>query len=735
MQELSTRLQEPSDKGFIRPSSSPWGAPVLFVKKKDGYFWMCIDYRKLNKLIVKNRYLLPRINDLFDQLQGSRVYSKIDLRSGYHQLRVREEDIPKTALGILWSLTVLSKMPLRLRFSFVEQRNCVRCVGFWLFPDGKVKEQIRNFVVYCDASHKWLGVVLMQREKLITYASRQLKVHEKNYTTHDLELGAVVFDLKMWRHYLYGQLNGLESITRGQLRRSFKQEQYPEQPANSLHQKRSCQDLGDREATASEAERRISDCSKYAGNYRVRFLSLPREGVLKIICKRIVPPIVFPISCARGRRMKEENSSCLALDFSDVLCGVYVQYDIIFQDFIIIHTRYDEDIPLMNLVESPILNHKLLGRNIPSPIAKRNLLGTKNLSLIVKRKLLGKHSNPTTYVVNKGRSVLNEASDNGKSTLHEDANTVKKAADKGKSKMVEEECHVNLFVCKNKDKSVDYLLEFEYELIELKKRKSKAKKAPKVRKQQSQLEKEGTSSGFRQKNQYVVGDNETGAKPKVGEKFVDTEQLKECLTYYALANGFSLWFYKSLQTSVIAKYVLRPEKIKNLELGKQSKFKRYPSSTVKVGVTVNPDDTTYFDRFYVCFKGLKYGWKFGCRKIIALDSYFLKTPSNKDNWSWFLDLLGDDLEMPSGNGLTLMSDQHKHVIPTGRDLFEVRNGSEAYGVDKQRRTCTGYSQKDKTEAKTDKTEHGMERAPKSQPDKSKPKPKLKKYLMGPPVPI
>ncbi|GJW95645.1 hypothetical protein Tco_0175317 [Tanacetum coccineum] len=97
MKELSEQLKELSDKGFIRPSSSPWGAPVLFVKKKDGSFWMCIDYRELNKLTVKNRYPLPRIDDLFDQLQGSSVYSKIDLRSGYHQLRVREEDIPKTA--------------------------------------------------------------------------------------------------------------------------------------------------------------------------------------------------------------------------------------------------------------------------------------------------------------------------------------------------------------------------------------------------------------------------------------------------------------------------------------------------------------------------------------------------------------------------------------------------------------------------------------------------------------
>ncbi|GJR00030.1 putative reverse transcriptase domain-containing protein [Tanacetum coccineum] len=97
MKELAEQLQELMDKGFIRLSSSPWGAPVLFVKKKDGSFRMCIDYRELNKLTVKNRYPLPRIDDLFDQLQGSSIYSKIDLRSGYHQLRVREEDIPKTA--------------------------------------------------------------------------------------------------------------------------------------------------------------------------------------------------------------------------------------------------------------------------------------------------------------------------------------------------------------------------------------------------------------------------------------------------------------------------------------------------------------------------------------------------------------------------------------------------------------------------------------------------------------
>ncbi|GKC81324.1 putative reverse transcriptase domain-containing protein, partial [Tanacetum coccineum] len=249
-------LQELSDKGFIRPSSSTLGAPVLFVKKKDGSFRMCINYRELNKLTVKNRYPLLRIDDLFDQLQGSRVYSKIDLRSGYHQLRVREEDIPKTAFRtryghyefqvMMFGLTNaptsgeehaehlksilellkeeklyakfskcefwLSKLTTKLTqknvkfdwsekveasFQLLKQKLC--SAPILALPEGS-----ENFMVYCDAFRKGLGATLMQREKVIAYTSHQLKVHEKNYTTHDLELGAVVFALKMWRHYLYG---------------------------------------------------------------------------------------------------------------------------------------------------------------------------------------------------------------------------------------------------------------------------------------------------------------------------------------------------------------------------------------------------------------------------------------------------------------------------------------------------------------------------------------------------
>ncbi|GJS23828.1 putative reverse transcriptase domain-containing protein [Tanacetum coccineum] len=262
MKELLEQLKELSDKGFIRPSSSPWGTLVLFVKKKDGSFRMCINYRELNKLTVKNRYPLLRINDLFDQLQGSSVYSKIELRSGYHQLRVREEDIPKTAFRTRYdhyefqvmpfSLTnahavfmdlmnrLLKKEELYAKFSKCKFRipkvqflehvidsqgihmdlAKIESIKDWASPKSPTEirqflglagapilalpEGSEDFIVYCDASIKGLGGVLMQREKVIAYASRQLKIHEKNYTTHDLELGAVVFALKIWRHNLYG---------------------------------------------------------------------------------------------------------------------------------------------------------------------------------------------------------------------------------------------------------------------------------------------------------------------------------------------------------------------------------------------------------------------------------------------------------------------------------------------------------------------------------------------------
>ncbi|KAD7480443.1 hypothetical protein E3N88_03579 [Mikania micrantha] len=343
LQELMTQLQDLLDKGFIRPSILPWGAPVLFVKKKDGSLRMCIDYRELNKVTVKNKYPLPRIDDLFDQLQGASWFSKIDLRSGYHQLKVREEDVPKTAfrtryghyefLVMSFGLTnapaafmdlmnrvcrpmldrsvivfiddilIYSKNEadhachlsevletLRREKLYAKFSKCafwlreVQFLGHVINADGilvdsskiqavtrwsppKTPTEIRSFlglagyyrrfiqdfakiaspltkltrkntkfvwgedqdksfnelktkltqapvltlldgpndfVVYSDASYLGLGCVLMQRGKVIAYASRQLKTHEINYPIHDLELAAVVFALKIWRHYLYG---------------------------------------------------------------------------------------------------------------------------------------------------------------------------------------------------------------------------------------------------------------------------------------------------------------------------------------------------------------------------------------------------------------------------------------------------------------------------------------------------------------------------------------------------
>nr|GEW66523.1 putative reverse transcriptase domain-containing protein [Tanacetum cinerariifolium] len=128
MQELANQLKELQDKGFIRPSSSPWGAPVLFVKKKDGLFRMCIDYRELNNLTIKNRYPLPRIDDLFDQLQGSQYFFKIDLRSSYHQLRVREEDIPKIVFRTRYGHFEFTVMPFGLTnapAAFMDRMNRV----------------------------------------------------------------------------------------------------------------------------------------------------------------------------------------------------------------------------------------------------------------------------------------------------------------------------------------------------------------------------------------------------------------------------------------------------------------------------------------------------------------------------------------------------------------------------------------------------------------------------------
>ncbi|GJY97389.1 putative reverse transcriptase domain-containing protein [Tanacetum coccineum] len=153
---------------------------------------MYIDYRELNKLTVKNLYPLPRIDDLFDQLQGSNVYSKIDLRSGYHQLRVQEEDIPKMAFRTLYGHYEFKVMPFGLTNAPANKKEHEEHLKAIL--ELLKKEELYDKFSKCEF---WIP-------KVIAYASRQLKIHEKNYTTHDLELGVVVFALNIWRHYLYG---------------------------------------------------------------------------------------------------------------------------------------------------------------------------------------------------------------------------------------------------------------------------------------------------------------------------------------------------------------------------------------------------------------------------------------------------------------------------------------------------------------------------------------------------
>jgi hypothetical protein len=341
--ELKKQIDELLEKGYIRTSTSPWEAPVLFVYKKDGTKRMCIDYRALNEVTIKNKYPLPRIEDLFDQLRGASVLSKIDLRSGYHQLRIRPADISKTAFITKYGLYEFMVMSFWLTdapayfmylmnsvfmdyldkfivvfiddiliYSQNEQeheehlrkvlqrlRDCQlyaklsKC-EFWIskvlflghiinwdglavdpkkvaaildwkapkdvwgiksfigmagyyrrFIEGfskiakpmtvllakkvefkwtsarqeafeMLKQKLttapvlvlpdfhKPFSVYCDASYTGLGCVLMQVGEVVAYSSRQLKVHEKNYPTHDLELAVVVHALKTWRHYLYG---------------------------------------------------------------------------------------------------------------------------------------------------------------------------------------------------------------------------------------------------------------------------------------------------------------------------------------------------------------------------------------------------------------------------------------------------------------------------------------------------------------------------------------------------
>ena len=172
LRELKAQLEELLSKGFIRPSISPWGAPVLFVKKKDGSLRLCIVYRQLNIVTICNQYPLPRIDELFDQLQGSQVYSKIDLRSGYHQLRVQESDVPKTAFRTRYGHYEFLVMPFGMTnapATFMDLMNRV----FQPYLDRSVIVFIDDILVYSGSSEehsKHLRIVLQTLRERQLYA-------------------------------------------------------------------------------------------------------------------------------------------------------------------------------------------------------------------------------------------------------------------------------------------------------------------------------------------------------------------------------------------------------------------------------------------------------------------------------------------------------------------------------------------------------------------------------------
>nr|GFC35478.1 putative reverse transcriptase domain-containing protein [Tanacetum cinerariifolium] len=153
LKELKDQLQELLERGFIRPSVSPWGTPVLSVKKKDGSMRLCIDYHELNKITIRNRYPLPRIEDLFDQLQGAMHFSKIDLRSGYHQLRVKEQDISKNAFRTRYGHYEFLVMPFGLTNApavFMDLMNRV----FYEFLDKFVIVFIDDILVFSKSKEE-----------------------------------------------------------------------------------------------------------------------------------------------------------------------------------------------------------------------------------------------------------------------------------------------------------------------------------------------------------------------------------------------------------------------------------------------------------------------------------------------------------------------------------------------------------------------------------------------------
>ena len=201
LKEFKLQLQELLEKGFIRPSVSPWGAPMLFVKKKDGTLRLCIDYRQLNKLTVKNKYLLPGIDDLFDQLKGSSIFSKIDLRSGYHQLRIKDANVHKTTFRTLYGHYEFLVMPFGLinaPAAFMDLMNCV----FRPYVDQFVVVFIDDILVYSkdrESHDTHLQVVLetLRKEQLYAKLSKcEFWMNEVSFLRHIVSKEGIRVDPK-----------------------------------------------------------------------------------------------------------------------------------------------------------------------------------------------------------------------------------------------------------------------------------------------------------------------------------------------------------------------------------------------------------------------------------------------------------------------------------------------------------------------------------------------------------